>query len=688
MKRKYEVEVDTNTPDQDVRCADTAKDDPDEFRYTPFKTAASIRLLYICRTKEGFLSGRLEAFSLDSPYCPRFTALSYVWGPKIRDKTIMLNGRKFKVLQNVYPMLEFICDNDEFRYDPWVWIDSVCIDQENLEERGSQVQLMSRIYKGSRGTAVWLGPATKETDEAIDFFCELGESRSKLRDIFKNSKVNPFGEIPLECQDSRKWRLLEVLLMKPWWRRVWTLQEFVVPEEVTFYCGNKSMDRLRFQDNVSAVCYCHPPLALINDQATYTAWNRRWLRQWHESRPEKASLLALMNCTAESEATDPRDKIYSVLVLANDVDRNMVGRPAYHLPVGDVFLNFVRSFIETHKSLDVICFAQVYRQLDSSNLGTESELPSWVPDWQRPIKSCVVPLMVSQNSRRHIGNLRPTRLDEIDQSRAVCYAAAGASLPQIRFSPDLKKLTCRGLLVDHIDGLGGLHMLPYISGAPLQNQGGLPFVQSTSSANIRKPPHNSDNSNDGSSSGYIKSPCSVDNIIRCLVLDREDTYLTYPAKLKDFRPQFKQLLASALGPSSGVCDPGFYHQYQQFKDLLIGGSTLDDICRAAKPATTESSPPTPSQGNFAFRFLDTTAPDTMACRPMTTEKGYLGMVSKGAQKGDLVCVLFGCNVPVVLRKQDERDRAYAFVGECYLHGFMNGEIMNQGVTPTEEFVLI
>ena len=54
-----------------------------------------------------------------------------------------------------------------------------------------------------------------------------------------------------------------------------------------------------------------------------------------------------------------------------------------------------------------------------------------------------------------------------------------------------------------------------------------------------------------------------------------------------------------------------------------------------------------------------------------TKRRYISAIAQEAQLGDLVCVLFGCSVPVVLRKRIGEE--YQFVGECYIHGLMDGE---------------
>jgi hypothetical protein len=69
------------------------------------------------------------------------------------------------------------------------------------------------------------------------------------------------------------------------------------------------------------------------------------------------------------------------------------------------------------------------------------------------------------------------------------------------------------------------------------------------------------------------------------------------------------------------------------------------------------------------RFRDTT--DRMEGRFTVTDEGHVGITAAHARKGDMVCVLFGCSIPVVLRPVGVEGR-YEFVGECYLHGFMYG----------------
>jgi len=78
-------------------------------------------------------------------------------------------------------------------------------------------------------------------------------------------------------------------------------------------------------------------------------------------------------------------------------------------------------------------------------------------------------------------------------------------------------------------------------------------------------------------------------------------------------------------------------------------------------------------------------------RIAVTKGGYIGALPEETQTGDLVCVLYGCSVPVVLRKLEGVDQSYKFVGECYLHGFMDAEAIamhRKGLLDAEDITLV
>jgi hypothetical protein len=89
---------------------------------------------------------------------PRFDALSYVWGQQTPTFNIIMDGRRFHVGRNLMCALQDIRDRDEALV---IWIDAICINQQDLREKGHQIQLMRYIYESASTVRVWM-------DEEID----------------------------------------------------------------------------------------------------------------------------------------------------------------------------------------------------------------------------------------------------------------------------------------------------------------------------------------------------------------------------------------------------------------------------------------------------------------------------------------------------------------------------------------
>jgi hypothetical protein len=656
--------------------------------YRLISTPDTIRLLHVYRNKDSSIAGVLESFTLGSPNCPAFTTLSYVWGTGKYGQTITINAFQVPVLQSVYPILEAICDRDDFRHDLWVWIDSVCINQKDITERNDQVQLMGRIYRECKRTVVWLGNGTRDTDQAMEFLHTLSNHENRLR---KLAVPSDFRDLPPELRDSRKWKLLEGLLQAPWWRRVWTIQEFILAPLLVLFCGSRSISRRDLRKGIHAMMLCKPGDALLKDEAWRAAWNRRRILQWFqdESYTDKMSLLALMAYTGNCQATDPRDRVYSLLGLTSPLDREMVGQPSYKLDVATVYASFVKSFVEMHNSLDVICLAHIFSRFGMTVESADPTLPTWVPDWRAQVKSFVVPLMVSQSGRPHVGNFRPIQGRQPTRKPSL-YSASGDRAPEVKFGKNLKRMTVKGLRLDYIDGLGGVEGL---HGEELdinyKHQKRAPLVQSTSAFNTRNIGQPAAGPPDKALSQELSR--LVDDFICCVTLDREDRYLRVPVPVSRFRDEFQHLV-SLTTKKGGGADPNFQDWFLLNKHLRIRGPSVEELCHATGMYTitkgSSMKQTNTAEDSFLSRLHDTKGPARMARRLVTTRKGYLGMAPRRAQTGDVVAVLYGCSVPVVLRMRDDTAMAFEFVGECYVQRYMTGERLEKEQHETESFVLV
>jgi hypothetical protein len=662
--------------------------------YSPYSRLpgnGSVRFLHAQRDGDGGIQCKLVPFCLYSPACPSFNTLSYVWGQEdVTDESpsITINGQPWRVLPTVYPILEAICDNISFGTAFWFWIDSICINQADDQERATQVQLMRDLYKKSSLTIVWLGGRSDTSDTAIDFLYTLHKHRKLINDSVRESgRGIPAGVAELHREAS--WKALEQLLSRPWFLRVWTLQEFVLSSNVDFYCGPlKSIRRKLLHQMIYAIWNCFPR-RYIPDTAWLSAWRRRRLFQWSEGMvdvglDERMPLPALMAFTGDYKWTDPRDRIYSMLGLTSEVDRRIVGEPTYMVPVQKVYRDYVKSFIDTRQNLDIICFAHSFMPIDDS-------LPSWVPDWRRPVLPNTIPLMVSQSAFRHVGNFRPVqRMSPHTAIPEVAYEASGKETAKVQFSSDGLKLICGGVFLDYVDGIGITIPLDYLDGSTLQEPAATlkhssettEFVQSTSQVHLRAA-HAT-----GSEETSAENPPNddrIEDLIRTIVLDRGDNYIHSPVPT-DFRTEF--LRAASQFEQDDKKLGQFGKWLTGNKRLLIMGSTLGDIVTAATRSCKVDLTKPVEDGWECFLARHKGVVKHMQRRLSTTECGRIGMMPDRACKGDTIAILFGCSVPVILRRIGGEKDEYQFIGEAYVHGCMNGEVFGSRETFAKEFVLV
>jgi hypothetical protein len=242
--------------------------------------------------------------------------------------------------------------------------------------------------------------------------------------------------------------------MRPWWTRVWTLQEYIVASKFVFYCGKESMDRHGLNMVMSAIHLCmRIDDTLISGRAFEAAWIRRRLLNWHRDRVPM-QLVGLMAYVGDYKASDPRDRIYSLMGLAQD--RCLADPPRYQGHVGKGYSELVKAFVEYDNSLDIICLTDRFNR-HAVKPPLHPLLPSWVPDWRAAVVPWVAPVMATQSAGSHIGNFRPLSAKTGDP---IAYAAGRSEGHlHVNFSGDLRVLTCQGVMIDYTHGIGGLKVV-------------------------------------------------------------------------------------------------------------------------------------------------------------------------------------------------------------------------------------
>jgi Heterokaryon incompatibility protein (HET) len=146
-----------------------------------------------------------------------YEALSYAWGGS--DKPLFISIKEHKlpvtanlhkehklpVTANLHTALSRLRDRSLTRI---IWVDAVCIDQENPKERGDQVQLMAKIYSEANRVIVWLGEMADNSNDALE----------GIRVAAQQESTNSLNDKTLQ-------RAILALLQRPWFRRIWVSEQ-------------------------------------------------------------------------------------------------------------------------------------------------------------------------------------------------------------------------------------------------------------------------------------------------------------------------------------------------------------------------------------------------------------------------------------------------------------------------------
>ncbi|KAF5579833.1 heterokaryon incompatibility het-6 [Fusarium pseudocircinatum] len=178
-----------------------------------------------------------------------YHALSYEWGEASNDDpSITVNGHKVQIRRNLFDALRSIRKPTE---DQKLWVDAICINQSDVDEKSEQVSMMGNTFSRAIGVIAWLGPANDDSDLAMDLM-----SDDKSLD----------ASLPSLSKDSREGRALSALSFRTYWRRIWIIQELYLARTFVVWCGAKSIPRDTFEVSVGTLNRVASP---FNGDETY-----------------------------------------------------------------------------------------------------------------------------------------------------------------------------------------------------------------------------------------------------------------------------------------------------------------------------------------------------------------------------------------------------------------------------------
>ncbi|KAJ8127885.1 hypothetical protein O1611_g5751 [Lasiodiplodia mahajangana] len=321
-----------------------------------------------------------------------YQALSYVWGDPADTTPILVNGQEFHATRNLNDALRQLRQAGEAFREQELWVDAICINQKDLDEKSKQVPRMADIYSMATRVLIWLGRNSAE-EEGI--FRRGFECRSKLHELYVRdiaSTGTSFGDWSYEQThpelDETEKETLDIwplMSRRPWFTRIWTVQEFCLAGDLSiFYAGAHSMTvgALKLWGNAGLASFS----TSRNKTEMRTMFGRRmWFQDQlsssktssGETSSAVSTLLELIVRTGCVATSVPHDRIYGLLALATQTlsthrDLPEELQPNYLLPYENICTTYAQLIIRETGDLRIL--------LCSRN--TLRGVASWVPDFR------------------------------------------------------------------------------------------------------------------------------------------------------------------------------------------------------------------------------------------------------------------------------------------------------------------
>ncbi|KAI1121265.1 HET-domain-containing protein [Nemania abortiva] len=491
---------------------------------------------------------------------PIYEALSYAWGPpqKIEAAEVMASEtnshqtRTLPITRNLANALRHLrfCDRPRT-----MWVDAVCIDQNNPQEQSEQVQRMGQIYLLASRVVAWLGPSLPDSSLALKTLTKIGEQGEYLT----GSQIIPSPGCshpdwhttgtPLPFTMDELTAIINICKAE-YMRRLWVVQELQLANaKSVIVCGDEEMLWIYFR---RAILFIASKEGIIPQALSDAITAANQVCQSVRNVP----LASLIYRYHDRRCADVRDKLYGLVYLIDQAARKYV-LVNYSKPALDVFKQVFLASLEQEKRLAQLPFA-------NPDVLSTPGWPTWLPNWSRLVR---------------------TTTD--DFSGFPCSSISAAHAKYI--APDRLEVT------------------------------GVPFATVSAVAKVL-------NLNDG-----------LIDIVEML------------------REMGLENLKSSVYPTGESC-----------LDAYLQTFATDEITKLVTQPETEEQLPQVAKLLSQIKSLYKSCVFTMP-------NGYVGMLSGQPQQKDEVFIILGCAAPMILRPTSSGE--YGVVGDCYVHGIMNGEVL-------------
>ncbi|KIX98328.1 uncharacterized protein Z520_05629 [Fonsecaea multimorphosa CBS 102226] len=636
------------------------------YQYVPLDTVADETRIIVIKPNED----KQAPLELHLAHCPLasdvgYFALSYTWGVSEDDVQVTVMGQSMHIRKNLERVLRGIRPSSS-PHACAVWADAICINQSDTSEKNHQIPRIADVYDRAAGVICDVGEADHYSELALDFVEHLQEPIIRMDThyefiIGKPDRIDP-DDIPRLCA------ALYLFLTRPYFRRVWVLQEVALASNPVISCGIGMRKGIAFEAletaaaNLSDMMSRDPGLAQKMEESTpdlssvdpaQLLFIRKLLyfRHLHIGGSRGGFIMHDIKDTApgylesailarDFEAAVPHDKLFALWNVARD-KTGLDFSADYSRAYEEAYMGFTKAWCAHSGSLDMIAASEFRQPVE--NHGFYSKASSWCPDWSTPALSSS--LVRRERFRLHRISLH----DDLD---GPVYCADGG----VRQQPDSNKyfkfvgntLHCMGIILDKVDGIAAskTEHLPMRAVIP----GLVEFCKDFFAKN---------------------NITTYDDVAQAMIaMVHGDCVASWPKKEGN----------SKLSPD---------------EDLW----TAPYACIPFKPRLNPDQDPNRSRhvpsygGSYSSQEAWEVVRSIMRGRHLfVSEKGYMGLlpdyvgrVGGGGDDRDRdyighggplhLAILATCSVPVLLGEHPEIEGAYRFLGTCFVQGWMEGEVL-------------
>ena len=606
-----------------------------KYKHMPLSHPNSLRLLKLWHgdeLTEEIVCDLIEV-EPDRKSLHTYEALSWTWDSAGPTNTIKINKEidgegvafDFSISSNLYSALKALRYKEKSRV---LWVDAICInqDREHPNELNHQIPMMPSIYGDAKQVCVWLGDSNEDSDQAIDFIERI------MKDIWKLDQL---------CEDrleTGNWAVLLKLIMRPWFSRRWIVQEIALADKGLIYCGRRTISWRTFSDAVSLFVEVetathrlselmkkesislHIPdfftdVADLSATLLIDTTNSLFRRLPNGKRDGILSLEYLVSRLSMFNTTHPSDAVYSLLAIAKNTNPSAAHRKEQsalslqgalafadgHISSKPFHVNYKQPYIDTCKdfvefsirqseasrALDIMCRPWAPQAQSTDTL---LELPSWI----RSVKDAAFEIHTSPSGQK-IGRISADALVGLPTFGQKNYGAAGTKkldLQRLRFARRSRhhSIFVEGFAYDEIGSI-----------QEIARDGNLPIIWLTA----------------GGWENHDQDP--PDDLWRTIVANRgpdgRNALTFYPTALKE---------SLKKGRRGDILKTASLINYGQ-------SSIVAQFLRRIQAVI------------WNRRLMHTKGDEHK--RPVR-----LGLVHQEAKPGHLICFLYGCTVPVILRR--------------------------------------